>query len=58
MDLILTNQALLLSKGRAEKALESVAEESEEYQEKLVEFVWTKIHERHKNTTHAFRFFD
>jgi len=57
MDLILTNQAALFSKGRADKGLESVTEE-EEYQEKLVEFVWTKIHERHKNTTHAFRFFD
>lgn len=46
-----------MSKGRIEQGLDSVAEE-EEYADKLVEFVWTKIHERHKNTTHAFRFFD
>jgi hypothetical protein len=57
MDLVFTNQATLLSKGRAAPGLHSVAEE-EEYADKLVEFVWTKIHERHKNTTHAFRFFD
>ena len=39
--------------------LNSVAEDEEgEYISKLVEFVWTKIHERHKKTTHAFRFFD
>lgn len=42
---------------RADEGL--VVEETDtNYIDKLVEFVWMKVNERHKNTTHAFRFFD
>jgi Ca2+-binding EF-hand superfamily protein len=56
MDQILNNEVVL---NKKKNELGTVAEDSEgEYVQRLVEFVLNKIHERHKNTTHAFRFFD
>lgn len=52
----MTNEAYFVDKEIGGASAET--DDEQVHQQKLVEFVWTKVMERHRNATHAFRFFD
>ena len=56
MSLVLKNEAYFVDKELGGNVTDM--DEESEHQRKLVEFVWSKVMERHRNATHAFRFFD
>jgi len=56
-DQILTNE--YKATGTAQKTVEPISQTSEDkYLGDLIELVWTKIQERHRNVNDGFRFFD